>query len=106
MKKPFVTKQQLDEITARHPTPFHLYDETGIRANARRVNAAFAWNGGFKEYFAVKATPTPRLLNILREEGCGADCSSLTELMMAERCGFRGSEIMFTSNNTDRKSVV
>ena len=100
MKKPFVTKQQLDEITARHPTPFHLYDETGIRANARRVNAAFAWNGGFKEYFAVKATPTPRLLNILREEGCGADCSSLTELMMAERCGFRGSEIMFTSNNT------
>ena len=85
MKKPFVTKQQLDEITARHPTPFHLYDETGIRANARRVNAAFAWNGGFKEYFAVKATPTPRLLNILREEGCGADCSSLTELMMAER---------------------
>ena len=100
MKKPFVTKQQLDEITVRHPTPFHLYDETGIRANARRVNAAFAWNGGFKEYFAVKATPTPRLLNILREEGCGADCSSLTELMMAERCGFRGSEIMFTSNNT------
>ena len=99
MKKPFVTKQQLDEITVRHPTPFHLYDETGIRANARRVNAAFAWNGGFKEYFAVKATPTPRLLNILREEGCGADCSSLTELMMAERCGFRGSEIMFTSNN-------
>ena len=100
MKKPFVTKQQLDAITAQYPTPFHLYDESGVRANARRLCAAFAWNGGFKEYFAVKATPTPRLLNILREEGCGADCSSLTELMLAEKCGFRGSEIMFTSNNT------
>ena len=100
MKKPFVTKQQLDGITAQYPTPFHLYDESGVRANARRLCAAFAWNGGFKEYFAVKATPTPRLLNILREEGCGADCSSLTELMLAEKCGFRGSEIMFTSNNT------
>ena len=100
MKRPFVTKQQLDAITAQYPTPFHLYDEAGIRANARRLGAAFAWNEGFKEYFAVKATPTPRLLKLLREEGCGADCSSLTELMMAERCGFRGSEIMFSSNNT------
>ena len=100
MKRPFVTKAQLEEIAKTYPTPFHLYDERGIRENARRVNAAFSWNSGFKEYFAVKATPTPALLKILREEGCGADCSSLTELMMAERCGFRGHEIMFSSNNT------
>ena len=100
MKAPFVTKSQLDEITSTYPTPFHLYDEKGMRENARRVNAAFAWNPGFKEYFAVKATPTPALLKILRQEGCGADCSSLTELMMADRCGFKGSEIMFSSNNT------
>ena len=100
MKRPFVTKAQLEEITKTYPTPFHLYDERGMRENARRVNAAFSWNSGFKEYFAVKATPTPALLKILRQEGCGADCSSLTELMMAERCGFRGHEIMFSSNNT------
>ena len=100
MKRPFVTKAQLEEIAKTYPTPFHLYDERGMRENARRVNAAFSWNSGFKEYFAVKATPTPALLKILREEGCGADCSSLTELMMAERCGFRGHEIMFSSNNT------
>lgn len=100
MKNPFVTRSQLDEIVKEHPTPFHLYDETGIRENARRVNAAFAWNSGFKEYFAVKATPNPSILKILREEGCGADCSSLVELMLAERCGFKGQEIMFSSNNT------
>lgn len=100
MKKPFVTKSQLDEIVKDYPTPFHLYDEKGIRANARRLNAAFAWNPGFREYFAVKATPNPTLLKIFREEGCGADCSSLTELMLAEKCGFRGQEIMFSSNNT------
>ena len=100
MKRPFVTKSQLDEIVKEYPTPFHLYDEKGIRANARRVNAAFAWNPGFREYFAVKATPNPTLLKIFREEGCGADCSSLTELMLAEKCGFRGQEIMFSSNNT------
>ncbi len=100
MKKPFVTKEQLDDIVKQYPTPFHLYDEKGMRENARRVNAAFSWNPGFKEYFAVKATPTPALLKILRQEGCGADCSSLTELMMAEKCGFRGHEIMFSSNNT------
>ena len=100
MKTPFVSKSQLDEITGTYPTPFHLYDEKGMRENARRVNAAFSWNPGFKEYFAVKATPTPALLKILRQEGCGADCSSLTELMMADRCGFRGHEIMFSSNNT------
>ena len=100
MKKPFVTKEQLEEIVKKYPTPFHLYDEKGMRENARRVNAAFSWNGGFKEYFAVKATPTPALLKILRQEGCGADCSSMTELMMAEKCGFKGHEIMFSSNNT------
>ena len=95
MKRPFVTRSQLDAIVKEYPTPFHLYDEKGIRENARRVNAAFAWNPGFREYFAVKAAPNPTLLKILREEGCGADCSSLTELMLAEKCGFRGQEIMF-----------
>ncbi len=100
MKKPFVTLEQLNEITAKYPTPFHIYDEAGIRQNAARLKAAFAWNRGFKEYFAVKATPTPAILKLLREEGCGADCSSLTELMMASRCGFGGEEIMFSSNET------
>ena len=84
MKKPFVTKSQLDEIVRQYPTPFHLYDERGMQENARRLNAAFSWNPGFKEYFAVKATPNPTILKVLREEGCGADCSSLTELMLAE----------------------
>ena len=100
MKRPFVTRSQLDEIVQEYPTPFHLYDEKGLRENARRVNAAFAWNPGFKEYFAVKATPHPAILKLLREEGCGADCSSLVELLLAEKCGFRGHEIMFSSNNT------
>lgn len=100
MKKPFVTKEQLDAIAARYPTPFYLYDERGIRENARRLKAAFAWNPGFREYFAVKATPTPAILKLLHEEGCGCDCSSLTELMMSDRCGIRGEEIMFSSNNT------
>ncbi|MDE7170913.1 MAG: diaminopimelate decarboxylase, partial [Oscillospiraceae bacterium] len=77
-----------------------IYDERGIRENARALKAAFAWNPGFKEYFAVKATPTPGILKLLREEGCGVDCSSLTELMMSEKCGFSGSEIMFSSNET------
>ncbi|MCI7474025.1 MAG: diaminopimelate decarboxylase [Clostridiales bacterium] len=100
MKRPFVTAEQLRSITQQYPTPFHLYDENGIRENARRLKAAFAWNPGFKEYFAVKATPNPAILKILREEGCGTDCSSLTELMMAQRCGFTGPEIMFSSNDT------
>lgn len=100
MKKPFVTLGQLQEITARYPTPFHLYDEKGIRENARKLKAAFAWNPGFKEYFAVKATPNPSILKILREEGAGADCSSLTELMLSDKCGFTGSDIMFSSNDT------
>ena len=99
-KRPFVTKEQLEAIVRQYPTPFHLYDEKGIRENARKLRQAFAWNPGFKEYFAVKATPTPAILKILREEGCGTDCSSLTELMLADRCGFRGSEIMFSSNDT------
>ncbi len=100
MKKPFLTLAQAREIRENYPTPFHIYDERGIRENARRLKAAFAWNPGFKEYFAVKATPTPGILKLLREEGCGVDCSSLTELMMAERCGFDRSEIMFSSNET------
>ena len=100
MKTPFVTKAQLDAITARYPTPFHIYDEAGIRENARRLKAAFAWNPGFREYFAVKATPTPAILKLLHEEGCGCDCSSLTELMLSRRCGVTGEEIMFSSNNT------
>lgn len=100
MKQPFVTAEQLRSITEQYPTPFHLYDEKGIRENARRLKAAFAWNPGFKEYFAVKATPNPAILKILREEGCGADCSSLTELMLSDRCGLTGPEIMFSSNDT------
>ena len=100
MKRPFVTLDQLRNMTEQYPTPFHLYDEKGIRENARRLKQAFAWNPGFKEYFAVKATPNPAILKILREEGCGADCSSLTELMMSDRSGFTGPEIMFSSNDT------
>ena len=100
MKKPFLTLAQAREIVKTFPTPFHIYDERGIRENARALRAAFAWNPGFKEYFAVKATPTPGILKILREEGCGVDCSSLTELMLSERCGFFGTEIVFSSNET------
>ena len=100
MKKPFLTLAQAREIIKTYPTPFHIYDERGIRENARALKAAFAWNPGFKEYFAVKATPTPGILKLLREEGCGVDCSSLTELMMSEKCGFSGGEIMFSSNET------
>ncbi len=99
-KIPFVTKEQLEKIVSQYPTPFHLYDEAGIRRTARLVNKAFAWNKGFKEYFAVKATPNPYLLQILREEGCGADCSSYTELLMSDAVGFKESEIMFSSNAT------
>ena len=99
-KKPFVTLEQLEEIVKDYPTPFHLYDEAGIRENARKVKEAFAWNPGFKEYFAVKATPNPRILEILKEYGCGTDCSSATELMMSDAAGFSGQEIMFSSNDT------
>ena len=100
MKKPFVSLEQLETIAAQYPTPFHIYDEAGIRDTARALYKAFAWNPGYREYFAVKATPNPQILKILKEEGCGVDCSSLTELMMAQRCGFAGEEIMFSSNDT------
>jgi diaminopimelate decarboxylase len=100
MKKTFVTLPQLQKISETYPTPYHLYDEKGIRENARRLKEAFSWNPGFKEFFAVKATPTPAILKLLKEEGCGADCSSLTELMMSERCGITGHDIMFSSNAT------
>ena len=99
-KKPFATLEQLREIERTYPTPFYLYDEKGIRENAARLKQAFSWNRGYKEYFAVKATPNPFLLNILKDMGCGTDCSSMTELMMSRACGFSGSDIMFSSNDT------
>ena len=106
-KRPFVTKEKLEEITLKYPTPFHLYDEKGIRQTARDLYEAFSWNKGFKEFFAVKATPTPAILKILKEEGCGVDCSSLTELMMSERCGFNdGQSIMFSSNETPAEEFI
>ncbi|WP_317853669.1 diaminopimelate decarboxylase [Chakrabartyella piscis] len=106
MKKPFITLEQAKQIIAEHPTPFHIYDEKGMRENARLVNKAFAWNKGFKEYFAVKATPTPGILQVLKEEGCGADCSSFTELMIAEMVDFKGHDIMFSSNMTPAEDFV
>lgn len=99
-KKPFVTKEQLDEITAKFPTPYHLYDEKGIRDNAKAVKEAFAWNKGYREYFAVKACPNPTLIQIMKEYGCGCDCSSMTELMLSKAMGCKGSDIMFSSNAT------
>ena len=99
-KVPFVTKEQLDNIVKEFPTPFHLYDEKGIRENVKALKEAFSWNKGFKEYFAVKATPNPFLINILREYGCGCDCSSYTELMLSEAIGATGEDIMFSSNAT------
>ena len=106
MKKPFITLEQVKEITKKYPTPFHIYDEEGIRKNARRLKEAFSWNPGFKEYFAVKATPNPYIINILKEEGCGVDCSSMTELMMSEALGLSGDEIMFSSNATPAEDFV
>lgn len=106
MKKPFVTQERLEAICRDYPTPFHLYDEKGIRENARALKAAFGWNPGFHEYFAVKATPNPTILKILHEEGCGVDCSSLTELMLSDQCGFKTSEIMFSSNDTPAEEFV
>lgn len=105
-KKPFVTKSKIDEIAEQYPTPFHIYDEKGIRENAARVKEAFSWNKGFKEYFAVKATPNPFLINILREYGCGVDCSSMTELMLADAIGCRGEDIMFSSNDTPAEEFI
>lgn len=99
-KKPFVTLDKLREIEKKVPTPFYLYDEKGIRENARKIKQAFSWNPGYREYFAVKATPNPYLLKLLKDEGCGADCSSLTELMLSDAVGLKGEEIMFSSNDT------
>ena len=100
MKTPFVSRDKLAEITAQFPTPFHLYDEKGVRERARALHKAFSWNPGFKEYFAVKATPNPAILKILKEEGCGVDCASYVELLMSQKLGFAGQDIMFSSNNT------
>ena len=101
MKKvPFVTKEKIEEIVKTYPTPFHIYDEKGMRENAKAVKEAFAWNKGFKEYFAVKATPNPFLIRILHEYGCGCDCSSLTELMLSNAIGIKGHDVMFSSNDT------
>ncbi|MCI9151842.1 MAG: diaminopimelate decarboxylase [Lachnospiraceae bacterium] len=97
-KQPFVTNEKLQEIVKEYPTPFHIYDEKGIRENARALKEAFSWNPGFKEYFAVKATPNPFLMQILGECGCGCDCSSLTELMLSKAAGFSGENIMFSAN--------
>jgi diaminopimelate decarboxylase len=106
MKKTFISLEQLREIVKEYPTPFHLYDEKGIRENARRLKEAFSWNKGFKEYFAVKATPNPTILKILKEEGCGVDCSSYTELLLSDKVGFHGDEIMFSSNVTPKEDFV
>ncbi|MBP3265131.1 MAG: diaminopimelate decarboxylase [Acidaminococcaceae bacterium] len=99
-KVPYITKEKAEQIAKKFPTPFYLYDEAGIRRTARLVNRAFSWNKGFKEYFAVKATPNPYILQILKEEGCGADCSSLTELEMSHAVGLTGTDVMFSSNET------
>ena len=106
MKKTFVTKEQIEEIVKTYPTPFHIYDEKGIRENARLLKKAFAWNKGFHEYFAVKATPNPFILNILKEEGCGVDCSSLNELLLSEAVGMKGTDIMFSSNVTPAEEYI
>ena len=105
-KETFVTKEQLDKIIETYPTPFHLYDEKGIRRNAEALKNAFSWNPGFKEYFAVKATPNPFLIDILREYGCGCDCSSYTELMLADAIGAKGADIMFSSNDTPAEDFI
>lgn len=104
-KKPFLTLEKAREIAAQIPTPFHIYDEAGIRENARALKAAFAWNPGFKEFFAVKATPNPYILQILHEEGCGCDCATYTELLMAEAVGITGHEVMFSSNVTPEQDM-
>lgn len=105
-KKAFVTKELIEKITKTYSTPFHIYDEKGIRENVRKLKKAFSWNKGYKEYFAVKATPNPYILKILKEEGCGVDCSSLTELMLSNIVGFKNDEIMFSSNVTPKEDFV
>ncbi len=105
-KVPFVTKEQLDEIIKTYPTPFHIYNEKGIRENVKAVKEAFSWNKGFKEYFAVKANPNPFLIKILNEYGCGCDCSSYTELMLSKALGVTGENIMFSSNATPASEYI
>ena len=105
MKEPFLSREKLAEITTQFPTPFHLYDEKGIRETARALQKAFSWNQGFKEYFAVKATPNPTILKILKEEGCGVDCASYVELLMSQKVGFSGNDMMFSSNDTPAKEM-
>lgn len=106
MKKvPFITKAQVEKLAEKYPTPFYVYDEKGIRDTVRSINKAFAWNKGFREYFAVKATPLPGILKIMKEEGCGTDCSSYPELLLSDVCGFKGHEIMFSSNDTPVKDM-
>lgn len=105
-KKPFLTLEKAKEIAAVYPTPWHVYDEKAIADNADNLNKAFSWNKGFKEYFAVKATPNPAILKLLKAHGCGVDCSSYTELLMAEKCGFKGEEIMFSSNETPANEYI
>ena len=104
-KLPFVTKEKAEEIAAQFPTPFHLYDERGIRENAAKLKEAFAWNKGYKEFFAVKATPNPYIIRILNEEGCGCDCATYTELLLAEAVGITGHDVMFSSNVTPKKDM-
>lgn len=99
-KIPYITKEKAEQAAVQYPTPFYIYDEAGIRKTARLVNQAFSWNKGFKEYFAVKATPNPYILQILKEEGCGADCSSYTELLLSRAVGLEGENVMFSSNET------
>lgn len=106
MKKPYVTKEQVENIVKDFPTPFYLYDEKGLVDNAKAVYDAFSWNKGFKEYFAVKATPNPVLMEILMKCGCGFDCSSKTELMLSEAVNAKGSDIMFSSNDTPAEEFV
>lgn len=105
-KKTFVTKEQLNKIVDKYPTPFHLYDEKAIRQNLRDMKEAFSWNPGFKEYFAVKANPNPYILDVLKEEGAGMDCSSMAELVLSEAIGLSGSDVMFTSNQTPAEDFV
>ena len=104
-KTPFITLDKAKEIIQQVPTPFHLYDEAGIRRNARALKAAFSWNKGFKEYFAVKATPNPYILKVLHEEGCGCDCATYSELLLAEAVGITGHDVMFSSNVTPEKDM-
>lgn len=106
MKTPFVTREMVEELAKTYPTPFHIYDEKGIRENAERLYRAFSWNPGFREFFAVKATPNPFILKLLASVGCGTDCSSLTELMLSEACGITGDNIMFSSNDTPAEEFL